>query len=110
MSYFFSNPVIDNPIVAANILICKYNEVRLYNENPSDFYCGITKDPVRRMEEHNLPEGTFNWWVKTNCLETAQGTEEILDSNGFDCGKQIGNGDNDSVFVYIYRKSDKTKE
>lgn len=40
----------------------------------------------------------------------AQGTEEILDSNGFDCGKQIGNGDNDSVFVYIYRKYDKTKE
>jgi len=110
MSYFFSNPTIDNPIAAANILIHKYNEVRLCNENPSDFYCGITKDPMRRMDEHNLAKDTFNWWVKTNCLETAQGVEDIMDSKGFDCGSQIGNGDSDSVFVYIYRKSNQTKE
>ena len=60
------------------------------------------------MDEHNLAKGTFNWWVKTNCLETAQGVEDIMDSK--DCGSQIGNGDSDSVFVYIYRKSNQTKE
>lgn len=102
----------NNFTTAANELIRWYNGVRRDDENPSDFYCGITCDPMRRMREHNPDndEDAIAWWVKTNCFETACNTEEAMDRNHFDCGDQLGNGNEDSVIVYLYRKTPNTIE
>lgn len=101
-----------NSITATNVLINWYNVERNAHENPSDFYCGITCDPMRRMREHNPTNDAdaISWWIETNCFDTARHTEELMDSNHFDCGDQLGNGDEDSVFVYLYRKTSNTIE
>lgn len=99
-----------NSYEAANVLINWYNRVRNNNENPFDFYCGITCHPLQRMKEHKVPEGTPNFWINTDSFETASAVEKIMNNNNFDCGEQLGNGTDDSTFVYIYRKTKETEE
>lgn len=72
------------------------------NENPNDFYCGITNDLNRRREEHNV--SVYIATTRCDNFKTAQLLEQRLKERGFDTGKQTGNGLEDSVYVYIYHK------
>lgn len=67
----------------------------------SDYYCGITNDLKRREKEHNAK---ILFAAKMSNTNEAKEVETKLHDMGFDTGKQLGNGSDDSVFVYIYRK------
>ena len=72
-------------------------------------YCvGITNDLDRRSKEHNA---TFLTHVKAKSKELAIELEEKLGELGFDNGDRPGNGaEDDTVYVYIYKKTKDTKE
>lgn len=76
-----------------------------YGKSMSDYYCGITNDLKRREEEHNAK---ILFAVKMANANEAKEVEAKLHDMGFDTGKQLGNGGDDSVFVYIYRKNNNT--
>lgn len=74
----------------------------------SDYYCGITNDLERRSKEHNA---VFMSFVECDDKDTAIATERLLGDSNYDIGKKAGNGARDnSVFVYIYRKTTDTIE
>ena len=74
----------------------------------SDYYCGITNDVERRAKEHNAE---FINYVESDSKETAIAAEILLGKNGYDIGKKAGNGAREnSVFVYIYKKTSETIE
>lgn len=95
---------------ACNHLINWYNSVRKENEIPSHFYCGITNEPLRRKDEHKLLPSDAWHHIKTESFDIAKWVEKLMSDNKFDCGKQLGNGKEDSIFVYIYRKAPHTDE
>lgn len=70
-------------------------------EDESDFYCGITNDLKLRAQQHNA---TFLLTFTANSFEAAKKLEQALHDAGFDTGKQLGNGQEDSVHVYMYKK------
>lgn len=70
-------------------------------EGKDDFYCGITNDIERREQEHNAE---ILFYVEAISFEDAKKLEQALHDEGFDTGEQIGNGQEDSVYVYIYKK------
>lgn len=70
-------------------------------ETKMDYYCGITDDLTRREKEHNA---TFVKKISTDSFKSAKDLEQALHEAGFDTGKQVGNGNEDSVFVYMYKK------
>lgn len=73
-----------------------------------DYYCGITNDLDRRESEHNAE---FLGYVECDSKDTAIEVETILGDNGYDIGKKAGNGAKDnSIFVYIYKKTPTTIE
>lgn len=73
-----------------------------------NFYCGITNDLNRRMGEHNAKPLV---WVKARNQENAIMLEEALGEKGYDIGSVAGNGAaDDSVIVYMYKKSLFTNE
>lgn len=88
--------------------ISQYNSVKSIFDIPSFYYCGITDDLERRASEHNVSQ--FIATVKCNSFETACAIEEGLHNAGFDTGKQLGNGTENSIYVYMYRKNQNTKE
>lgn len=74
----------------------------------SDFYCGITNNLERRASEHNIKN--YICYLNVSSFESAKNIEAKLAKQGFDCGDQLGNGDIDSVFVYMcYKDSDFNK-
>ena len=83
----------------------RFNEVYKKNRKPldtkSNFYCGITNDIEERETAHNA---TFLITMKANSFETAQDMEQALHDEGYDTGKTIGAGQQDSVNVFMYRK------
>lgn len=68
----------------------------------SDLYCGITNDLERRCKEHNVAHCIHT--VKMDSFELAKQVEAIMHDAGFDTGKQLGNGQEDTVHVYLYCK------
>lgn len=84
---------------------------RLKENNPSlsrgDCYCGITNDLARRQVEHNAK---FFKHCKCGSFEVAKMVEEKLHEQGFDTGDQLGNGTNDTEYVYIYVKTKSTRQ
>lgn len=70
-------------------------------EEKDDFYCGITNDIERRAQEHNAE---ILYYVKAKSLEEAKELEQALHDEGYDTGVQLGNGQDDSVYVYMYEK------
>ena len=70
-------------------------------EGKDDFYCGITNDIERREQEHNAE---ILYCVKANSFEKAKELEQALHDEGYDTGAQVGNGQEDSIYVYIYKK------
>ena len=70
----------------------------------SDYYCGITDDLDRRAKEHNVDGYCLTMNLIT--FEAARDIEQKLSSLGFDCGSQLGNGNEKSVYVYMcYKKA-----
>ncbi|MEH2791450.1 hypothetical protein V7T18_12410 [Segatella copri] len=69
----------------------------------SDYYCGITDDLNRRAKEHNVDGYCLTMNLIT--FEAARDIEQKLSSLGFDCGDQLGNGNEKSVYVYMCYKS-----
>lgn len=89
----------------------KFNQVYLNKHKPGDskynFYCGITNDIKRREGEHNT---SFLYYVSSNNANAAKELEAALHDEGYDTGDQVGNGSDDSIYVYMYRKHSFTKE
>ena len=71
------------------------------------FYCGITNDVDRREGEH---EANYLGVVKAKSFDLAKKLEARMHEEGFDTGEQLGHGQEDSVYVYIYKKNVGTKE
>mgnify|MGYP004654311923 FL=1 len=69
----------------------------------SDYYCGITDDLNRRAKEHNVDGYCLTMNLIT--FEAARDIEQKHSSLGFDCGDQLGNGNEKSVYVYMCYKS-----
>ena len=79
-----------------------YELNKMQGEGKSAFYCGITNDTDSRKKEHNV--GRFLGVTKCDTFETAKKLESLMHDEGYDTGGQVGNGQEDSVFVYMYRK------
>lgn len=75
-----------------------------FSDEKSDYYCGITDDLDRRAKEHNVDGYCLTMNLIT--FEAARDIEQKLSSLGFDCGDQLGNGNEKSVYVYMcYKKA-----
>lgn len=87
----------------------KYEEKKYLLEKKSNFYCGITNDLETRKQQHNVDE--YIACVKCDSFKTSKEIEALLHQEEYDTGKQLGNGNEESIYVYMYRKiSGQTKE
>ncbi len=68
----------------------------------SKFYCGITDDVERRQEEHHVAK--FLGVTRCDTFDTAKEVEKQMKLAGYDTGKQLGDGNENSIYVYLYRK------
>lgn len=80
----------------------QYEQNRIWYERPSNFYCGITNDLETRTQQHHVDELIAS--VKCSSFDMSRQIEQRLHEAGFDTGKQLGNGQEDSIYVYMYRK------
>lgn len=71
------------------------------------FYCGITNNVDRREGEHSAD---YLGHVKCKSFEVAKQLEARMHDEGFDTGEQLGHGQEDSIYVYVYKKNVNTKE
>jgi len=86
----------------------QYVLVRHPEDSRSDYYCGITNDLKRKAQEHC---SDFIASVVCDSEKTARTIENGLKTLGFDTGLQLGNDEENSLFVYMYRKvNGQTKE
>ena len=77
----------------------KYEEKKIFTWN---FYCGITNDLETRKQQHNVDE--YIACVKCDSFKTSKEIETLLHQEGYDTGKQLGNGNEESIYVCMYRK------
>ena len=78
--------------------------------NFSKFYIGITNDIERRLfGEHNVPRNGY-WRIHREAInkEHAQAVEEHFLNKGMK--GDTGGGTDDSVWVYCYKITNKTRE
>lgn len=75
---------------------------KLPGESKGAFYCGITNDTEERRKTHHVDR--FLGVTRCDTFETAKKLESMMHSEGYDTGKQLGNGTNDSVYCYLYKK------
>lgn len=74
----------------------------------SKYYCGITNNLELRAQQHNA---IFLDYVEADSVEQANEIEKALQEVGYDCGGLAGNAhEEDSRYVYIYKKGPKTIE
>ena len=71
------------------------------------FYCGITNNVDRREGEHSA---NYLGYVNCKTFEVAKKLEARMHEEGFDTGEQLGHGQEDSIYVYVYKKNVNTKE
>lgn len=88
-----------------------YEYCRNKNESKNDYYCGVTNDIENNLARHDIDSYLVGYECDT--AEIAAQAEELLGKMGFDIG-QVGHGGNgaaeDSVYVYMYRKTEDTRE
>ena len=79
-----------------------YELNKMPGESKNAFYCGITNNTEERRKQHNVSE--FLGVTRCDTFETARKLESQMHNEGFDTGKQLGNGNEDSVYCYLYKK------
>ena len=76
----------------------------------SDYYCGITNDIQANKNRHNVKD----YVVVCKCpnASIAAEVETLLGRDHFDIGERGGGngGADDSVYVYMYKKTKDTQE
>lgn len=74
----------------------------------SDYFCGMTNNPERRRREH----GALKLLGSTKCSDKdcARDLMRQLAKAGFDVNKDIMSGQDDSVHVYMYKKTKLTMQ
>ena len=75
----------------------------------SNWCCGITNNPRRRIiNQHKVNEarGTYGW-VECNSKNCAEIVEKKMLKKGY--AGNTGGGNDESVYVYVYKKTPKTK-
>lgn len=98
MEYSCSDPIeAYQGFFISHFLNSKPGEEGRYN-----FYCGITNNLERRYKEHNVAQ--YIHTVKMDSFDLAQEVEAMMHKAGYDTGEQLGNGQEDTVYVYLYRK------
>ena len=82
--------------------------VNTHGGKASNYYCGMTNNRERRRMEHGVSE----LLCSTECSdkECARNLMRQLAEAGFDVDKDIMSGQDDSIHVYVYKKSRQTKE
>jgi len=75
----------------------------------SNWYAGIAKDPRDRLfKDHNVEyEGA---WIFRGCVSSRIARELEVELIELGCDGGSGGGDKETVFIYAYLISDKTKE
>lgn len=86
---------------------CCKNSIGLIPRTFGSFYCGITNDLETRASQHNAQ---LLGWVNAKTFEQAKKLEARMHDEGFDTGEQLGHGIEDSIYVYVYKKSNATIE
>ena len=83
-------------------------KVSQYGGKLSDYYCGMTNNVVRRSKEH----GNVNIICKTDCdtKKTARNLMSQLQDAGFDVDPDIMSGQDDSINIYVYKKTRQSVE
>lgn len=78
-------------------------KVSVYGGKLSDYFCGMTNNVVRRSKEH----GNVSIICRTDCdtKKTARNLMNQLNDAGFDVDPDIMSGQDDSINVYIYKKT-----
>lgn len=83
-----------------------FNNIYDLNKMPGDeknaFYCGITNDTEERRKQHNVSR--FLGVTKCDSFDTAKKLESLMHEEGYDTGKRLGNGEEDSIYCYLYKK------
>ena len=77
----------------------------------SEWYVGITRDPEQRLfTDHNVNRNTDKWFYKKATSSTSARNIEnyFINSHGTDGG--TGGGDDNTDYVYAYRKNSHTRE
>lgn len=84
------------------------NTVNANGGKPLDYFCGMTNNTTRRKTEH----GATALLAHTKCSDKdcARSLLNKLCETGFDVDKDIMSGQDDSVNVYVYRKTPTTKQ
>ena len=82
--------------------------VKAVGGRASNYYCSMTNNPKRRRFEH----GTSKLLCSTKCSDKdcARNLMRQLAEAGFDVDNDIMSGQDDSVYVYAYQKSEQTQE
>ena len=78
-------------------------KVSTYGGKLTDYFCGMTNDVARRSKEH----GNVRIICQTDCdtKETARNLMNQLKEAGFDVDPDIMSGQDDSINVYVYKKT-----
>lgn len=79
-----------------------YELNKVDGDSKSSFYCGITNDKETRRKQHNVSR--FLGVTKCDTFDTAKKLESRMHDAGYDTGKQLGNGTEDTVYCYLYKK------
>lgn len=74
----------------------------------SDYFCGMTNNPDRRRREH----GALRLLQSTKCSDKdcARDLMRQLADAGFEVDKDIMSGQDDSLYVYVYKKTKLTMQ
>lgn len=78
-------------------------KVSAYGGKLTDYFCGMTNDVARRSKEH----GNVRIICQTDCdtKKTARNLMNQLKEAGFDVDPDIMSGQDDSISVYVYKKT-----
>lgn len=79
-----------------------YELNKIAGESKNAFYCGITNDKEKRRKQHNVSR--FLGVTKCDTFETAKKLEAKMHDEGYDTGEKLGNGAEDTIYCYLYKK------
>lgn len=82
--------------------------VNKFGGKTSEYFCGMTNNPERRKKEHGASDLLFK--IKCSDKDCARKLMRSLFEAGFDVDKDIMSGQDDSVNVYVYKKTNTTKQ